>query len=90
MSFFTVHSCVSPIFALNGWAFQNGTPLMRNSLWPASCGGSVKTTGTGVAPARGGGVSVREIVGSSYFVTGGSSVNAIVMMSSTLRYSMLP
>ena len=50
----------------------------------------MKTTGTGVAPARGGGVSVREIFGSSYFVTGGSSVNAIVMMSSTLRYSMLP
>ena len=56
VSFFTVHSCVSPSCATIRLAFQNGTPLTRNSEWPlTSTGGSVSTTFTGVAPAVDGG-----------------------------------
>ena len=75
---------------MNGVAFQYGTPLMRNSEWPASCGGSVSTISTGVAPAGGGGTIARVTAGRAAFASAGSAVNAIVSTSSTLRYSTLP
>ena len=43
VSFFTVQICVSPTFARNGVAFQNGTPFTWNSDRPSGpAGGSVR------------------------------------------------
>ena len=50
----------------------------------------MRTIDTGVAPATGGGVSVRVTAGGAALGKAASGVNATVSRSSTLRYSTLP
>src|SRR6516162_3556489 len=89
--FLTVQIWVSPILAMNGFAFQNGTSLTWNSDLPSGpAGGSVNSTFTGVAPASDGTAISRWTAGNVRFGSVGSLLNAIVNTSSGMRNSTLP